>query len=81
MTLIVLKKIFGSNGSGSGSIRFYFTVPVPVLSVSISRFRFRFRIREIKIFRIRFGSRFQKMWNRRALLPTVKISAKSVTFD
>ncbi len=30
--LVVLKKIFGSNGSGSGSgyIRFYFTVPVPI---------------------------------------------------
>jgi hypothetical protein len=27
MTLVVLKKIFGSNGSSSGSIRFYFGRP------------------------------------------------------
>ncbi len=48
-------KIFGSNGSG------------PVLPVFISRFRFRLRFWETEIFRIRFGSRFQKIWNRRAL--------------
>jgi hypothetical protein len=34
------------------------TVPVPVISVSISRFR--------------FGSRFQKTWNRRTLVEIEK---------